>query len=146
MSQFVHSAVLAGHVVAGSVALLLAVPLVIGRLRWEGRVGVGYGSAVGMSGVTAVALLGAGSSLPPAVRVLLLAVAVATTAAAVVGLRRARQGSAGSRRLLHGSVVSLVTAVAVVSGPPALWVAVAVTGTLWVELGQRRLHRVSTRT
>jgi len=141
VSQSLRSALLVVHVATGSAALLLAVPLVTGRLRWAGRAGLGFGTAVVMSGATAILLLGAGSSMPTPARLVLLAIAVATSVAATVGLRRARRGVAGSRRLLHGSVVSLVTAVAVVSGPPALWLAVGVTGTLWVELGQRRLGR-----
>lgn len=132
----VRLAVLVLHVAAGAVALGLAAVLLLGRRPCTGRVGTAYGTGVTVVGVTAVALAGPGSELPVPVRAVLVVVAVATVAAAAVGLRRHRRAAAGER-LLHGSVVSLLTAVAVVSTPPAVWVAVAVTGTAGVELRLR---------
>lgn len=126
---------LALHVAAGSLALLLALPLVAGWLSWNGRAGSCYSGLVLLVGTTALALVGPGSTLPTSVRALLLLVALATCAAAGLGLRRRH---ARSLRLLRGSVVSLVTAVAVVSGPTPLWLATALVGTAWVELAHRR--------
>lgn len=126
------------HVVAGGGALLLAAALLLGPDRWAGRTGRWYGAAVLTTAATAVLLAGPGSGLPGPVRLVLVAVAVASAAAAQVGLHRLRAGVDGAGRLLHGSVVSLVTAVAVVSTPPAGWVAVVLGGTLWVELNSRR--------
>lgn len=69
---------------------------------------------------------------------MLLVVAAATAWAAVTGRARAVRGVPGARRRLDGSVVSLVTAVAVVSAPVAVWVVVAVAGTACAELASAR--------
>lgn len=135
-----RDAVLAGHVAAGALALLLAWGLLAGRGRWAGRAGRAYGGLVAAGCGSALVLTGWQSGLPASARVVLAVVAVATVTAAVAGLTGARVGSPGHLRLLHGSVVSLVTAVAVVSAPVGVWIVVAVAGTLLVEATAARRH------
>ena len=137
---------LAAHVGSGGAALLLAAALLV-RGGWTGGAGRAYGRLVVAVAVTAVGLAAAGSTLPAPVRALLVVLAVATAAAAQRGLVLARRRAGGATRLLGGSVTSLVTAFAVVSTPPALWLPVALAGTLLTERGVRRerLTRAGTR-
>ncbi|MBA2560064.1 MAG: hypothetical protein H0V07_09290 [Propionibacteriales bacterium] len=145
-----HSTVLATHVASGTAALLLAsVVLASGwRQDWTSPLGRAYVAAVCLVAFTALLLVtSTGSTLPPGVRALLGVVAVVTAAAAVRGLRiaRRRPGDADWRpthlRLMWGSVTSLVSAVAVVSAPPALWIAVIIAGTALTEYSYRRARR-----
>lgn len=135
-----RAALLAVHVVAGTVALLLAAWLLV-LDGWAGRAGAAYRVAVVVVGATAVVLAGPDSSLPAAVRAVLVVVAAATVWAVVTGRRRAVAGLPGARRRLDGSVVSLVTAVAVVSAPVPAWVAVGLAGTTLAEAAQGRRRR-----
>ncbi len=128
---------LGAHVACGGAALLVAGALLL-RGGWTGAAGRAYGGLVTAVAVTAVGLAAAGSTLPPAVRALLLVVALATAVAARRGLVLARRGSPGAPRLLWGSVTSLVSALAVVSAPPVVWVPVVLAGTLLTEQGVRR--------
>lgn len=129
------------HVVAGSAALVLAAGLLVRVGSWHGRAGAAYTGLVVVVGGTAVVLAGPGSALPGGVRAALVAVAALTGWAAVSGRRRALTGRPGARRRLDGSVVSLVTAVAVVSAPVVAWVAVALVGTAVAEGAQARRGR-----
>lgn len=141
MSGGVRSVLLAVHIAAGSAALLMALGLLVRRGGWAGPAGTVYLVTVLSACATAIVLSAPGSSLPVSARGVLVGVAVLTAAAATAGVRGARRGAAGHLRLLHGSVVSLVTAVAVVSAPVVVWVAVAASGTVLVEV---TAHRRST--
>lgn len=129
---------LGGHIAVGVGALLLAVALLAGRGHWSGAAGRLYGVLVLATCASALMLTGWQSALPGAARVVLAVVALATVAATAAGLAGARRGTTGHLRLLHGSVVSLATAVAVVSAPVVVWVAVAVAGTAVVEVTSSR--------
>lgn len=133
-----RAALLGVHIGAGTLALGLAAALLCRRGGWTGRTGLAYLAAVLVTGGTAAVLVAPGSTLPQPVRAVLLAVAVATAWAALTGRARAVRGLPGARRRLDGSVVSLVTAVAVVSAPVAVWVAVAVVGTACAEVAAAR--------
>ena len=128
---------LGAHVAAGSAALVLAAVL-LARGGWPGQAGRAYGALVTGVAATAIALSAVGSTLPAPVRALLAVLALGTAAAAWRGLALARRGAPGATRLLGGSVTSLVSALAVVSTPPALWLVVALAGTLLTEQGVRR--------
>ena len=143
----VRTVVLAVHIAAGVAALLCAaVVLAAGsRQDWGTGWGTCYVGCVGVTALSAVALTGPGATLPFGVRAVLLAVAVATAAAAARGLQLARRPPAarGSARpvqlrLLWGSLTSLVSAIAVVSAPVVVWVPVIIAGTLLTEWGYRR--------
>lgn len=138
MSSGLRTILLAVHVGAGALALLLALGLLAGRRGWAGAGGATYLVAVLTTCGTAAVLASAGISLPMSARVVLLVVALLTAAAAASGVRRARRGSGEHLRLLHGSVVSLVTAVAVVSAPVVVWVVVTAVGTVLVEVAAHR--------
>ena len=143
----VRTVVLVVHVAGGAVALLCAAVVMAAGSRqdWSTGWGTGYVGCVAVTAVSAVALTGPGATLPAAVRVVLLAVAVVTAAAAARGLQLARRPPAGrgsarpvQLRLLWGSVTSLVSAIAVVSLPVVVWVPVIIAGTLLTERGYRR--------
>ena len=106
------------HAAAGTAALLLGPPALLGVRRALGP----YRVLVLVVAVTALALTGP-STLPGPVRVLLAAVAVAGAVAALVPDERA----------LRGSYVSLVAALAFVSGPLWAGVLVAVVGSAAVH-------------
>ena len=143
MTGGLRTVLLAVHVAAGSAALLLALALLVRRGSWAGPGGGAYLAAVLSACGTALVLAAWGSDLPGAARVVLAVVAGLTAAAAAAGVRGARRRTAGHLRLLHGSVVSLVTAVAVVSAPVAVWIAVAVLGTVLVERAASRRRRAA---
>jgi glucan phosphoethanolaminetransferase (alkaline phosphatase superfamily) len=137
--------VLIAHIASGGAGLLLAAAvLAAGRRQdWTARPGLAYVASVCAVALTAVVLVTTGSTLPQAVRWLLGVVAVATAAAAIRGLSL---GGAPDRRPAHlrlmwGSVTSLVAAVAVVSAPAPVWIAVVVAGTALTEYGYRRARR-----
>lgn len=143
----VRTVVLVVHVAGGAVALLCAAVVMAAGSRqdWSTGWGTGYVGCVAVTAVSAVALTGPGATLPAGVRVVLLAVAVVTAAAAARGLQLARRPPAGrgsarpvQLRLLWGSVTSLVSAIAVVSLPVVVWVPVIIAGTLLTERGYRR--------
>lgn len=145
MTGGLRAVLLTVHVAAGSAALLVALALLVRRGGWASPGGGGaYLAAVLSACGTAVALSGPGSSLPASARVVLVGVAVLTAAAATAGVRGARRGSSGHLRLLHGSIVSLVTAVTVVSAPVVVWVAVAALGTALVEVAAHRRSAAGT--
>ncbi len=136
------------HVAAGITALLCAAVVMAAGSRqdWGTGWGAGYVAGVGVTAASAVALTGPGATLPPAVRVLLLVVAVLTASAAARGLQLARRPPTGrgsarpvQLRLLWGSVTSLVSAVAVVSTPVGIWVPVIITGVALTECGYQRV-------
>lgn len=131
----VRTVVLVVHVAGGAVALLCAAVVMAAGSRqdWSTGWGTGYVGCVAVTAVSAVALTGPGATLPAAVRVVLLAVAVVTAAAAGRGSARPVQ-----LRLLWGSVTSLVSAIAVVSLPVVVWVPVIIAGTLLTERGYRQ--------
>lgn len=138
------------HVAAGAAALVLAARVMAAGARqdWSTRGGGAYVGCVVLVAGSAAALAGTGSTLPAVVRAVLLVVALATAAAAVCGLQLARRALAAPRtsrptqlRLMWGSVTSLVSAVAVVSAPVAVWVPVVIAGTLLTERGYRRAQR-----
>lgn len=143
----VRTVVLLVHVAGGAVALLCAAVVMAAGSRqdWSTGWGTGYVGCVAVTAVSALALTGPGATLPAAVRVVLLAVAVVTAAAAARGLQLAHRPPAGrgsarpvQLRLLWGSVTSLVAAIAVVSLPVVVWVLVIIAGTLLTERGYRR--------
>ena len=136
----VRAVLLTVHVAAGSAALLLAARVLLGGVRqhWGGGRGRAYGGCVAVLAGTALALTGPGSTLPGAVRGVLAVLAVATVGAARRGLALSRGTAAhdvrpAALRLLWGSVTSLVSALAVVSAPPVLWVVVIAVGTAVTE-------------
>lgn len=135
-----RAALLGLHVLAGGAALLLAAVLLL-RGGWGGRRGAAYVVAVVVVCGSAVLLAGPGSALPVGARGVLCAVAAVSAWAAVTGRAREVAGPRGGRRRLDGSVVSLVTAVAVVSAPAAVWVAVAAAGTVLAEVAEIRRAR-----
>lgn len=135
-----HAAVLAVHVVAGSLGVLLG-PFAVARPDAEGaaaRLGLAYQACVALLCATAVAL----AVWAPALWWLAL-VAVATEGAALDGWRVRRQRRRGWRarrlRLLGGSYIALVTALVVVSVPsPWVWLLPTVVGTPLVERAAAR--------
>ena len=138
------------HVAAGVTALVLAARVMTAGAGqdWATRWGGAYVGCVVLVAGSAVALAGPGSELPAGVRGVLLAVATATAAAAVRGLQLARGTPTARRtsrpaqlRLMWGSVTSVVSAVAVVSAPVAVWVPVVIAGTLLTERGYRQAQR-----
>lgn len=138
------------HVVAGAIALVLAGRVMLAGTRqdWSTRWGGAYVGCVVLVAGSAVVLAGPGSTLPTGVRGVLLAVALATAAAAVRGLQLAHGAATPPRasrpvqlRLMWGTVTSLVSAVAVVSGPVAVWAPVVIAGTVLTERGYRRARR-----
>lgn len=134
-----RTVILAVHLLSGAAALLLAAVVMASgvgtgrRQDWTSPPGRAYVAAVCVVALSALGLVTTGSTLPSAVQVLLAAVAACTAAAALYGQRLAlrRAPEVGRRRPAHlqlmwGSVTSLVSAVAVVSAPPAVWIPVIV--------------------
>lgn len=129
--------ILVGHLVSGTGALLLAavvMSLGVGwgrRQDWTSGWGWAYVAAVCVVAVSSLGLIVTGSTLPSAVQLLLAVVAVCTAAAAFCGQLLASRRPPDTDRwrpahlqLMWGSVTSLVSAVAVVSAPPVVWVPV----------------------
>jgi hypothetical protein len=112
------------HAAAGTAALVVGPIALLGVRRAVGP----YRVLVLVVAATALALAGP-STLPGPVRVLLAAVAVASAVAALVPAERA----------LRGSYVSLVAALAFVSGP--LWA-----GLLVAAVGSAAVHGLPVRT
>lgn len=142
----VRTIVLVVHVAGGAVALLCAAIVMAAGSRqdWNTGWGTGYVGCLVVTAVSAVVMTGPGATLPVAVRMVLLAVAVLTAAAAARGLQLARRPDVGrgsarpvQLRLLWGSVTSLICAIAVVSLPVVVWVPVIIAGTLLTERGYR---------
>lgn len=135
-----RAVLLAVHVAAGSAALLIGGRVLLSGVRqyWGGGWGRAYGGCVVVLAGTALVLAGPGSGLPVVVRVVLAVLALATVIAALRGLALSRGPAAhdvrpDALRLLWGSVTSLVSALAVVSAPPVVWVTVVVAGTAATE-------------
>ncbi len=141
--------VLVAHIASGTVALALAAAVMAAgsRQNWTSRLGHGYVAAVCLVAATALALVATGSTLPSGVRALLAVVAVLTAVAAVAGLRLALRRvpavthRAAHLRLMWGSVTSLVSAVAIVSAPAPVWIAVVIAGTVFTEHSYQRVRR-----
>jgi len=138
------------HVAAGALALVLAARVMVAghSQDWSTRWGGAYVGCVLLVAGSALALAGPGSALPAGPRGVLVAVALAVAAAAVRGLHLARARTTSPRgpraaelRLMWGTVTSLVSAVAVVSAPVAVWVPVVVAGTVLTECGYRLARR-----
>lgn len=146
-----RTAVLAAHIIAGTIAVLIAIRVIsagLTRQDWGTRWGTGYVACVIIVAATAVLLSAAGSAMPVAVRWILTVIAIATAAAALRGRHLARghhpppdPSRPRQLRLMWGSLTSLVSAIAIVSAPAAVWVPVVVAGTLLTELGYRRARR-----
>ena len=138
----VRDLLLALHVGSGTAALLLGgAVLARGAAQdWTGRAGRAY---VVVVAATALGLVGPGSALPIAVRVVLGVVAVLTALAAVAGAHLAASAGhrAGHLRAMWASATSLVSAVAVVSAPVPVWIAVVVAATALTEGAYRRACR-----
>lgn len=141
----VRALLLAVHVAAGSAALLIAGRVLLGGVRqhWGSGWGRAYGGCVVVLAGTALALAGPGSDLPVVVRGVLAVLALATVTAALRGLALTRGSAAhdvrpDALRLLWASVTSLVSALAVVSAPPSVWVTVLVAGTAATERWRQR--------
>lgn len=145
--------VLAVHLVSGAAALLLAAVVMASgvgsgrRQDWTSRTGRAYVAAVCVVALSSLGLVTTGSTLPSAVQALLAVVAVCTAAAALYGQRLARRRPPDSDRwrpahlrLMCGSVTSLVSAVAVVSAPPAVWVPVIVVCSSLTHVASGRLR------
>lgn len=141
----VRDLLLALHVGSGTAALLLGgAVLARGAAQdWTGRAGRAYVVAVCVVAATALGLVGPGSALPIAVRVVLGVVAVLTALAAVAGAHLAASAGhrAGHLRAMWASATSLVSAVAVVSAPVPVWIAVVVAATALTEGAYRRACR-----
>jgi hypothetical protein len=136
----VHTAVLAVHVVAGSLGLVLG-PFAVARpssTGWAAALGAVYQPAVAVLCATAVAL----AVWSPALW-WLATVALATEVAALAGWWVRRRRRAGWRalqlRLTGGSYIALLTALVVVSVPsPYVWALPTVVGTPLIERAAAR--------
>jgi hypothetical protein len=134
--------ILAAHVVAGAVGLLLGPAWLTARLRGRRAdpVAVGYHAAVLLVSATGGVLAMTAPGL-----VWLLPVAVATEALAVTGALARRRCWPRWRtlqpHLLGGSYIALLTALLVVeTGNALFWVLPAVVGQLPIALAKHRLH------
>lgn len=136
-----HAVLLAGHVLAGSAALLLG-PVVMYADRRPGRFArarSAYQVAVGILTTSAVGL----AALEWAQLWWLAPIGVATEAAALGGWAAGRHRSARwipwRMRLMGGSYIALVTALLVVStGSPAAWALPTLVGTPLIEWAASR--------
>ncbi|MGI8994383.1 MAG: hypothetical protein ACR2FP_08755 [Nocardioidaceae bacterium] len=133
---------LAAHIVAGTVAVLIAAKVMAAGVRqdWSTRWGTGYVASVIIVAASAAIVTTVGPTLPVAVRWILLLVAIATAAAALRGRQLARRDHAwldptrpAQLRLMWGSVTSLVSAIAIVSAPAVVWTPVVIAGTFLTE-------------
>ncbi len=141
---------LAAHIVAGTVAVLIAAKVMAAGVRqdWSTRWGTGYVASVIIVAASAAIVTTVGPTLPGAVRWILLLVAIATAAAALRGRQLARHDHAwpdptrpAQLRLMWGSVTSLVSAIAIVSAPAVVWIPVVIAGTFLTERAYRRARR-----
>jgi hypothetical protein len=135
-----HTVLLAGHVTAGTLGLLLG-PLALAvpkRAGWHPRLGLAYQGAVAAMTSTAVGLV----ALAPGRLWWLGLVAAATEAAALGGWwvrRRHAPGWLGRHiRLMCGSYLSFVTAALVVNwASPLAWVLPTLVGTPLISRASR---------
>jgi hypothetical protein len=140
-----RTAILAVHIVAGSLGLLLGPMLlaVARRAVWHARVGLAYQISVAVVCVTAIGLV----VLRPEFW-FLAPLAVLTEAAALVGWiigRRRRLGwPSWYIRLIAGSYVALVTAIIAASVfSPVLWLLPTLVGAPAIEYAAARAGRRS---